>query len=40
MNWNISAIPTSYLIDKEGKLLAMDLTGKELEKALKYLIDK
>lgn len=40
MQWNISAIPTSFLIDKEGKLLAMDLAGKELEKALKYLIDK
>ncbi len=38
--WDISAIPTSFLIDKEGKLLAMDLTSKELEKALKYLIDK
>jgi thiol-disulfide isomerase/thioredoxin len=38
--WNISAIPTSYLIDKDGKLLAMDLEGKELEKALKYLIEK
>ncbi len=38
--WNISAIPTSFLIDKEGKLIAMDLEGKELEKALKYLIDK
>jgi peroxiredoxin len=38
--WNISAIPTSFLIDKDGKLLAMDLQGKELEKALKYLIDK
>ena len=40
MLWNISAIPTSFLIDKEGNLIAMDLTGKELEKALKYLIDK
>jgi peroxiredoxin len=40
LTWNISAIPTSYLIDKDGKLLAMDLEGKELEKALKYLIDK
>ena len=38
--WEIGAIPTSFLIDKEGKLLAMDLQGKELEKALKYLIDK
>lgn len=40
VSWNISAIPTSFLIDKEGKLIAMDLYGKELEKALKYLIDK
>lgn len=40
MRWNISAIPTSFLIDKDGKLVAMDLRGKELEKALKYLIDK
>jgi len=38
--WGISAIPTSYLIDKDGKLLAMDLEGKELEKTLKYLLDK
>lgn len=36
--WNINAIPTSFLIDKEGKLLAMDLEGKELEKAVKYLL--
>jgi peroxiredoxin len=39
-SWNINSIPTSFLIDKDGKLLAMDLEGKELEKALKYLIDK
>jgi peroxiredoxin len=36
--WRISAIPTSYLIDKEGTLVAMDLEGKELEKALKELL--
>ncbi len=40
MNWYVSALPTSYLIDKEGKLVAMDLEGKELEKALKYLLEK
>ena len=34
------ALPTSYLIDKDGKLLAMDLEGKDLEKALKHLLDK
>ena len=38
IKWNIEAIPTSYLIDKNGKLVAMDLEGKELEKALKYLL--
>lgn len=36
--WRISAIPTSYLINKEGVLIAMDLEGKELEKALNQLL--
>jgi peroxiredoxin len=40
VKWDISAIPTSFLIDRDGKLLAMDLSGKELEKAIKHLIDK
>ena len=40
VNWFIDALPTSFLIDKEGRLIAMDLEGKELEKALKQLIDK
>ncbi len=35
MKWGIMAIPTSYLIDRNGKLIAMDLEGKNLEKALK-----
>ena len=38
IKWNINAIPTSYLVDKNGKLVAMDLEGKELEKALKDLL--
>lgn len=38
--WYIESIPTSYLIDRDGKLLAMDLEQKDLEKALKQLIDK
>jgi peroxiredoxin len=38
--WSIEAIPTSYLIDKDGTLIAMNLEGKELEKALKNLMDK
>lgn len=36
--WRISAIPTSYLINKEGVLVAMDLEGKALEKALNELL--
>ncbi len=38
IQWRISAIPTSYLIDKDGTLIAMDLEGKELERALKEIL--
>ncbi len=38
--WGINAIPTSYLINKEGKLVGMDLFGKELENAIKDLLAK
>ena len=38
MQWNISQIPTSYLIDKEGKIVGVDLEGKDLEKALRELL--
>ena len=37
--WGLYGIPTSYLVDKKGKLVAMDLVGKELEKALKDLLE-
>ena len=36
--WGLYGIPTSYLIDKDGKFIAMDLEGKYLEKALKDLL--
>lgn len=38
--WQVSQLPTSYLIDREGRLIAMDLEGKDLEKALKEMLDK
>jgi thiol-disulfide isomerase/thioredoxin len=40
LKWRIEAIPTSYLIDKQGVLVAMDLEGKELEETLKYMLGK
>jgi peroxiredoxin len=40
MKWGIFALPTSFLIDRDGRLLAMDLEGKDLEKALKEMLDK
>lgn len=38
LNWDIRVIPTSYLIDRQGKLIAMDLEGKELEKTLQEIL--
>lgn len=36
--WNIYAIPTSYVVDKDGSLIAVDLQEKELEKLLKKIL--
>ncbi len=38
ISWQIEVIPTSYLINKEGKLIAMDLDAKDLEKVLKEIL--
>ena len=39
IDWNIYGLPTTFLIDKEGVLLAMDLEGEALEKAVKELVE-
>lgn len=38
--WGIYAFPTTYLINKDGILIGMDLEPKELEMALKNLLKK
>ncbi len=38
-SWNIFELATSFLIDKEGRLIGMDLEGKELEKRLKDMLE-
>ena len=39
IDWNIFQIPTSFLVDRNGKIVAMDLEKGELEKALVKLLD-
>jgi thiol-disulfide isomerase/thioredoxin len=38
--WNISQIPTSYLINKKGDVVSIDLEGKELEENIKKLLQE
>ncbi len=38
LSWGIDAIPTSFLIDKNGMLVAMDMEGRDLEKAVDDLL--
>ncbi|MES1223196.1 MAG: TlpA disulfide reductase family protein [Bacteroidota bacterium] len=37
--WNIEQLPTSYLLDKDGKIIARDLAGRELESKIKKLLN-
>jgi thiol-disulfide isomerase/thioredoxin len=39
-DWNIFQLPTSYLINKNGDVVSVDLEGKELEKKLKELLQE
>ncbi|MEP7278686.1 MAG: TlpA disulfide reductase family protein [Bacteroidota bacterium] len=38
--WKIEQIPTSYLLDKEGKIIARDLEGRQLEAKIKQLLGR
>lgn len=38
MDWNVSVLPTTFLINKKGNVVAIDLEGKELEKAVVELL--
>jgi len=38
IDWNVYAIPTSYLINRKGEVVAMGLEGKQLEKAIEKLL--
>jgi len=38
--WNINQIPTSYLLDKEGKIIARDLAGRQLDSKINQLLKK
>lgn len=37
--YGVSAIPSNFLIDPDGKILAVDLRGEELEKALEQVFE-
>lgn len=40
MRWNIYQLPTSYLINKSGDVVAIDPEGKELEENVKQLLQE
>ena len=39
-DWNISVLPTSFLINKNGDVVAIDLQARELEKGIKDLLQE
>jgi thiol-disulfide isomerase/thioredoxin len=38
LSYNIQSIPFNYLLDKEGKIVAKNLTGTDLDKALAQIL--
>ncbi|MFC0772871.1 TlpA family protein disulfide reductase [Terrimonas alba] len=39
-DWNISVLPTTFLINKKGDVVAIDPEGKELEKGIQELLEE
>lgn len=37
--WNVYQIPTSYLVDQNGRLVAMDLDSRSLDKKLRQMLE-
>lgn len=40
IDWNISQIPTSFLINKNGDVVSIDPEGRELEQSVKRLLEE
>jgi thiol-disulfide isomerase/thioredoxin len=40
ITWNISQLPTTFLINKKGDVVAIDLEGKKLEMEIKELLQE
>ena len=40
IRWNIMALPTTYLINKKGDVVSIDLEGKELDENVKKLLEE
>lgn len=40
IRWNIYQLPTTYLIDKKGNVVNIDLEGKELDDKIKTLLEE
>jgi thiol-disulfide isomerase/thioredoxin len=40
VDWNISQIPTSFLINKKGDVVSIDPEGKKLEESVKKLLEE
>lgn len=38
--YGVTAIPSNFLLDPEGKIVGMDLRGEELEKVLEQIFGK